>query len=190
MLSTAPPQIAFSEYVRERRPVLLRIAYSLGHNHHDAEDLLQTVLAKACASWENLRDPRAADAYVRRALVNQSISWWRLAKRTSEISTDDLPEPHPSMSPAATSPQASCAPDERRRLWLLVQTLPPKQRAAVALRFYEDLSEADTARALGCSVGTVKSNTSRGLATLRGRLARAGTSEAAATTDPALATVA
>jgi RNA polymerase sigma-70 factor (sigma-E family) len=190
MLSTSR-QLAFSEYVRERRPVLLRMAYALGHDPHDAEDLLQTVLAKTCVSWENLRDPRAADAYVRRALVNQSISWWRLAKRTAEISTDDLPEPHSSVRAGASrSPQAGCPPDERRRLWLLVQSLPPKQRVAVALRFYEDLSEADTARALGCSVGTVKSNTSRGLATLRSRLACADAGSGAATTHLALPDVA
>jgi RNA polymerase sigma factor (sigma-70 family) len=101
-------------------------------------------------------------------MVNQNISLWRQRWRTAERCTDSLPEPPvQSAGAAAAIPGANDQPDERARLWTLVQTLPPKQRSAVVLRFYEDMSEAQVARALGCTVGTVKSNTSRGLATLR-----------------------
>jgi RNA polymerase sigma-70 factor (sigma-E family) len=158
----------FSEFVAARQQALLRTAYLLTSDLHSAEDLVQISLAKAYLAWDRMRDPRAVEAYVRKIMVNEHTSWWRRAWRRNERSTDTLPE-----SPATDDPAGF---ESRDAMWELVQTLPPKQRAAVVLRYYEDLSEAETARVLGCSIGTVKSQTSRALGALRGRLAERGQS--------------
>jgi RNA polymerase sigma-70 factor (sigma-E family) len=158
---------AFAEYVAERRPALLRAARAITGDADTAEDLLQTALASVFVGWSRLRNPAAADAYVRRAMANQHASWWRQKWRTHEHCTDELPE-HPTRS---TDEQLDGA--DHQELWPLITALPPRQRSAVVLRYYEELSEAETAAALGCSVGTVKSSTSRGLSTLR-RMAREG----------------
>ncbi|HEY7042218.1 MAG TPA: SigE family RNA polymerase sigma factor, partial [Nocardioidaceae bacterium] len=130
-----------------------------------AEDLLQTTLATVYVRWSRIRDRRAADAYMRRAMVNQQISWFRQKWRTCERPTDDLPErPH-------DWDHDSHHRWDRGELWPFVTALPARQRAVVVLRYYEDLSEAETARVLGCSIGTVKSQTNSGLAKLR-RMAR------------------
>lgn len=168
----------FSSYVAARQQALLRTAYVLTGELQSAEDLLQTALAKAYLSWGKLRDPRAADGYVRTIMVNEHTSWWRRAWRRREQSTDDLPEPRPDGGSAAAgfgiaSVDQTQLAGERDAMWTLVQSLPPKQKAAVVLRFYEDLSEAETARILGVSVGTVKSQTSRALASLRQRMSLA-----------------
>jgi len=158
----------FCEYVAARQHALVRTAYLLTSDLHSAEDLVQIALAKAYLSWGKLRDPRAVDAYVRRIMINEHTSWWRRAWRHRERSTDVLPEkPGNELDPAQFS--------ERDQMWELVQTLPPRQRATVVLRFYEDMSEADIAQVLTCSIGTVKSQTSRALTTLRGRLKSQGT---------------
>ncbi len=166
----------FVEYVAARQQALLRTAYVLTGHRHTAEDLLQTALAKAYLSWGRLRDPHAADAYVRRIMVNEHASWWRRAWRRREASIGVLPEPRRDGRSAAAgfggpAVDETEASGERDAMWTLVQTLPPRQKAAMVLRFYEDLSEAETARVLGVSVGTVKSQTSRAVATLRERLA-------------------
>ena len=153
----------FSEYAAARQQRLLRTAYLLTSDLHAAEDLVQISLAKAYLSWGKLREPAAADAYVRRIMVNEHTSWWRRAWRRNERSTEVLPE-------SASTEHDPTDVAQRDELWALVQTLPPRQRAAVVLRFYEDMSEAETAQVLGCAVGTVKSQTSRALATLRGRI--------------------
>jgi len=154
----------FCEYAAVRQQPLLRTAYLLTGDLHSAEDLVQIALAKAYLSWAKLREPHAADAYVRRIMVNEHTSWWRRKWRHNEHSTEAVPErglDEPGVTQFA----------ERDELWALVRTLPPRQRAAVVLRYYEDLSEGETAQVLGCSVGTVKSQTSRAVATLRQRLA-------------------
>lgn len=159
----ARAEAQFCEYAAARQQRLLRTAYLLTSDLHAAEDLVQTALAKAYLSWGKLREPRAADAYVRRIMINEHTSWWRRAWRHNEHSTDVLPErAHRDQDPIQFA--------QRDAMWELVQTLPPRQRAAVVLRYYEDMSEAETAQVLGCSIGTVKSQTSRALATLRGRL--------------------
>ena len=168
--------VDFSEYVAARQQALLRTAYVLTGDRHSAEDLLQSALAKAYLSWGRLRDPRAADGYVRRIMVNEHTSWWRRAWRRRESSTEVVPEPRPDGGSAAAgfggaAVDATGAYGEHDAMWTLVQVLPPRQRAAVVLRFYEDLSEAETARMLGVSVGTVKSQTSRAVAALRAQLA-------------------
>jgi RNA polymerase sigma-70 factor (sigma-E family) len=156
----------FVEYVEARQQALVRFAYLLTSDHHTAEDLVQTALAKTYLTWDRLRDRGAVDAYVRRIIVNENTSLWRRAWKRNERSTDRLPDSGHSDPDAAS----------RDAMWQVVQKLPPKQRAAVVLRYYEDLSEADTAEVLGCSVGNVKSQTSRGIAAIR----------AAVTADPGL----
>jgi RNA polymerase sigma-70 factor (sigma-E family) len=150
----------FSEYMTARQPSLLRTAYLLTGDRHTAEDLVQTALAKLYLSWDKVQRQDSLDGYVRRILVNENNSLWRRAWKKRETPTSELPE-----SPAEEQP---AGPDAE--LWELVQSLPRKQRAAVVLRYYEQLSEAETAAVLGVTVGTVKSQTSRALATLRSRV--------------------
>jgi RNA polymerase sigma-70 factor (sigma-E family) len=159
----------FCEFVAARQQALLRTAYLLTSELHSAEDLVQISLAKAYLAWDRLREPQAVEAYVRKIMVNEHTSWWRRAWRRNERSTDELPEP-----PSVEDDPATF--ERRDEMWELVQTLPPKQRAAVVLRYYEDMSEAETARVLGCSVGTVKSQTHRALSALRQRLSDQGQS--------------
>ncbi|NLU76194.1 SigE family RNA polymerase sigma factor [Streptomyces sp. HNM0575] len=154
-----PP--TFTSYVRARGPVLLRTARSLTANRCDAEDLLQTALAKTYLAWERIEDHRALDGYVRKALLNTRTSQWR-KRRVDEFVCDELPEPEPQQGPDPAEAQAV-----RDALWHAVLKLPARQRAMVVLRFYEDLSEAQTAAVLGVSVGTVKSAVSRALVKLR-----------------------
>ena len=155
----------FATWVTERRPALLRAARAISGDPDTAEDLLHSALARVLPRWSALRDTRAADAYVRRAMVNQQHSWYRRASHRHERPVAQPPEPGPQRRP---DPEP--APGEGRLLWPLVAGLPAQQRTAVVLRFYEGLSVAEAAAALGCSTGTVKSNTSRGLAALRRRL--------------------
>lgn len=162
--TTAAPHAAypsFTSYVRARGPVLLRTARSLTANPSDAEDLLQTALAKTFVAWERIEDHRALDGYVRRALLNTRTSQWR-KRKVDEFACEELPEP---------TGVAESDPAERQVLhdamWRAVMKLPDRQRAMVVLRYYEDLSEAQTAEVLGVSVGTVKSAVSRALGKLR-----------------------
>jgi RNA polymerase sigma-70 factor (sigma-E family) len=147
----------FTWFVRRRGPALRRTAYLLTGDVGRAEDLVQTALV---ALWLKQRRVAAAnwEAYVRRTLINISTSWWRLRSST-ERPTANLPE-----RPAAGWTDAV---DERVLLVNALRQLSARQRAAVVLRHYEDMSEADTARMMGCSVGTVKSLASRGLDRLR-----------------------
>ncbi|MGW6235263.1 SigE family RNA polymerase sigma factor [Streptomyces sp. NPDC055094] len=159
--SPYPPFVSFSSYVRARGPVLLRTARSLTSNPCDAEDLLQTALTKTYVAWERIEDHRALDGYVRRALLNTRTSQWR-KRKVDDFACEELPEP-------AGQPEPD--PAERQVLhdamWRAVMRLPDRQRAMVVLRYYEDLSEAQTAEVLGVSIGTVKSAVSRALGKLR-----------------------
>ena len=158
----APTYPTFASYVRARQPVLLRTARSLTANLSDAEDLLQTALAKTYVAWERIEDQRALDGYVRRALLNTRTSQWR-KRRVDEFSCDELPEPEP--VPGDDDPAERQALHDA--MWRAITRLPARQRAMVVLRYYEDLSEAQTAEVLGVSVGTVKSAVSRALGKLR-----------------------
>ncbi|MFD7663257.1 SigE family RNA polymerase sigma factor [Streptomyces sp. NPDC059788] len=152
---------SFSSYVRARGPVLLRTARSLTANPSDAEDLLQTALTKTFVAWERIEDHRALDGYVRRALLNTRTSQWR-KRKVDEFACEEIPEPDPVPAPDPAEAQVL-----RDAMWRAVLRLPARQRAMVVLRYYEDLSEAQTAEVLGVSVGTVKSAVSRALAKLR-----------------------
>ena len=155
----------FKDFVTARSAALLRTAYLLAGDWATAEDLLQTALTKTYLAWKRLGQIEAVEPYARRVLVNTATSWWR-RRWHGERPTEILPE--------------RAAPDrleeqlERDALWRHVKALPARQRAVLVLRFYEDMSEAQTAALLSISVGTVKSQTSRALGTLRQRLAAEG----------------
>jgi len=154
----------FDEFVATRSPALLRTAYLLTGDHGLAEDLLQTALAKCWFAWgriDGLPEP-----YVRRALATTYATWWRRRWR-GERPTGQLPDRG---DPAATSHV-----EDRDALWRALGALPRRQRAVVVLRYYEDLSEAETASALGISTGTVKSQAAKALAALRRDADLAGT---------------
>ncbi len=153
----------FAAYMAARQPSLLRTAYLLTGDRHTAEDLVQTSLAKLYLAWDKVQRRELVDGYVRRILVNEHNSLWRRPWKRREISSDELPE---------RAGRAHEEPDsvQSAALWDFVQTLPKRQRAVIVLRFYEDLSEAEVADLLGVSVGTVKSQSSRALAAMRGRV--------------------
>src|SRR3954451_22246743 len=154
----------FAAYLDARQASLLRTAYLLTGNRHDAEDLVQTAFAKLYLSWEKVRDRGSMDGYVRRILVNEHNSLWRRAWKKREHSADDTVLRSLERAHHDTHDNGAGG-----ALWDVVQTLPRRARAVVVLRYYEQLSEAETAAALGISVGTVKSQTSRALAALRTR---------------------
>lgn len=146
---------AFSAFVAARSRHLLHGAHLLTGDRHRAEDLLQTALTRAYLRWDRIVD-EDPEGYVRRTMVNAHIDWWR-RKPWREEPTDVLPD------------RAVIAPDTDTRAALLaaLATLSRRQRAVMVLRYFEDMSEADIARTLGCSPGTVKSAASRATATLR-----------------------
>ncbi|WP_020141663.1 SigE family RNA polymerase sigma factor [Terracoccus sp. 273MFTsu3.1] len=151
---------SFDDFVATRSTRLLRTAYLLTHDRALAEDLVQTSLAKAWFAWARIDGQ--PDAYVRRVMVNTYSSWWR-RRWNGEQATAELPE----RAAAAGHRPEDVRVDDRTDLWRALARLPKRQRAVVVLRFYEDLSESETAEILQCSVGTVKSQASRALAKLR-----------------------
>ncbi|MCH5672705.1 SigE family RNA polymerase sigma factor [Streptomyces gilvus] len=153
---------SFASYMRARQSVLLRTARSLTANPSDAEDLLQTALTKTYVAWERIEDHRALDGYVRRALLNTRTSQWR-KRKVDEFVCEEMPEPEP--TPGGDDPAEQQALHDA--MWRAIMKLPDRQRAMVVLRYYEDLSEVQTAEVLGVSVGTVKSAVSRALGKLR-----------------------
>lgn len=145
----------FDEFVAARSTGLLRTAYLLTRDHALAEDLLQTALTKAWFAWSRIEDQ--PEPYVRRILVNTYASWWR-RKWNGEQSYAEPPH-HPTVAAGGS--------EARHDLWEAMGRLPRRQRAVVVLRYVEDLTEAETARLLGVSVGTVKSQAAKALAKLR-----------------------
>lgn len=155
----------FRQFVAARSASLLRTAFLLVGDWAHAEDMLQSSLTKTYLAWRRLGQIEAVDAYARRVLVNTATSWWR-RRWHGEKPTAVLPE--------RAQPDHADERAEREAMWRQVRTLPARQRAVLVLRFYEDLTEAETARVLGVSVGTVKSQCARALSTLRERLATEG----------------
>lgn len=150
----------FAEFARGRHGALYRYAYLLAGERGLAEDLVQEALVKTYVAWRRIRDPGNAEAYARRVITTTAITWWRRKSWHAERPNDDLPE------------QLAPYEDTTSRVWLWreLRQLPPKQRAALVLRYYEDLTEPQTAEILNCSVGTVKSQVSAALKKLRARL--------------------
>ena len=147
----------FEEFVAGRYAALVRSAYLLVGNRADAEDLVQTALAKVVGVWPRIEDD--PERYVRTVLVRESITRWR-RRRWREVSMSELPE-------ADASPALDGITADRATLRRALGRLPTRQRAVVVLRFYEDLSVAETADVLHCSEGTVKSQTHDALTKLR-----------------------
>ena len=155
----------FESYAAARWSRLLRTAYLLTGDHHEAEDLVQATLAKVYLGWSRIRGLDEPDAYVHRALVNNNLSRFR-KRRVVQLLTARLPER------AREGPASQV--EERSSLLTALAALPPRQRAVVVLRYWEDLSEQQVAEVLGCSPGNVKSQASRGLRKLREHPALAG----------------
>lgn len=153
----SPTSPTFEEFVASRGRALWRTAWLLTGDSHKAEDLVQTTLAKCWSRWSTITRDGNAEAYVRRAMVNTYTDWWR-RRWNGERPTEVLPE---------GTTRYDGTVDERQDTLAALATLPRGQRAVLVLRFYEDLTEAQTAEALGISVGTVKSQTSRALSALR-----------------------
>ncbi|GIF71477.1 SigE family RNA polymerase sigma factor [Asanoa siamensis] len=148
----------FQLFVREQWPRLLRTAYLLTGDRGTAEDLVQSALEKTHRRWSQVLRKDSPEVYVRRAMVNTAASWWR-RRRPIEV---------PLLASDATAgPDAYLQIEQRQQLLVALRRLPPRTQAVLVLRYFEDLSEAETARILGCSVGSVKSQASRGLARLR-----------------------
>lgn len=153
-----PDRDAFSAFAAASSGGLFRIAYLVIGDYQLAQDLVQESLTKTYLAWPRLRDVNNADAYTRRVIVNTSISW-RRRRSFGERPAETLPDP------GVIDPIELLSEDDP--LWAAVRGLPPRQRAAVVLRYCEDLSEAQTAQLMGCSVGSVKRQVSVALAKLR-----------------------
>ena len=153
---------SFRDFVDSRSSALLKTAVLLcGGDQHAGEDLLQNALVKAAGRWQRIDEP---EAYVRRILYRQQISRWRLKGPRRAVSVAELPEP-----PGTGEPGADTAAAAELRLVMrqALSRLTARQRSVLVLRYFDDLPEADVARLLGCSVGTVRSTTHRSLARLR-----------------------
>ncbi|WP_042370939.1 SigE family RNA polymerase sigma factor [Streptacidiphilus neutrinimicus] len=156
--------VDFDTFVAARWQRLTRTAYLLTGDHHEAEDLVQDTLAKICPHWARIRRLDVPDAYVHRAMVNNSFSRHR-RRRARQLLMPWVPE--------RAQPPATAQVEQRSALLQALDELPPRQRAVVVLRYWEDLSEQQVADVLGCSTGNVKSQASRGIAKLRGHRALA-----------------
>jgi RNA polymerase sigma-70 factor (sigma-E family) len=151
----------FTDFVADHGGQLLRIACLVTGDTHLGEDLLQTALAKAYGSWAKVRAADHPVAYVRRLMINTHLSWVRRLTNT-ERPLERFPD-----SGSGDHQSAHADADEMRRALL---RLSPQVRTAVVLRYFEDLSEAETAHVMGCSRSTVNNHVTRGLAALRGLL--------------------
>lgn len=159
-MTRSPTDAEFTELVHGCWGSLYRTAYLLLGDHGLAEDLVQTALARTYAAWPKVRSVEAAPAYARTTMVNTASEWFRKRSWRRELPSEHLDDP------TTTAHDPSLRPTVVAALDLLAR----RQRAVVVLRFFEDLSVAQTARTLGCSEGTVKSQTHDALAVLRTHL--------------------
>jgi RNA polymerase sigma-70 factor (sigma-E family) len=159
----------FREFVATRSGALVRSAWLLTGDSAEAEDLVQTALAKTWSRWSRIVRQDAPEAYVRRVMLSTFLTWTRRRWR-GEVPFAMLPEradPHDVFAVA----------DLRSSVQAALRELPPRQRAVIVLRFFDDLTEAQTAQALSCSVGTVKSQCAKALARLGASVVLRGTWE-------------
>lgn len=167
----------FRDYVAARLPALRRSAYLLCGDRHAADDVVSVALGKLFRHWRRVSRLQQPDAYVRKMLVHAWFDerrrpWWR-----REHATAELPEPAPAVEPAGLIDTTVA---ERLHLLALLERLPAKRRAVLVLRFLDDLGIEETAEIVGCSPGTVKTHTARGLADLRALLRTDQQAESAA----------
>ncbi|RFU22335.1 SigE family RNA polymerase sigma factor [Geodermatophilus marinus] len=155
----------FTDFVAEHGRALLRTAVLVTGDRHLGEDLLQTALAKAYGSWPKVERAEHPAAYVRRMMINTHLSWLRRLTST-ERAVETLPDVG-----GGDHQTAYAESDEMRRALL---RLSPRVRTAVVLRYFDDLSEIETAQLMGCSRSTVNNHVAKGLAALRGLLAPLG----------------
>ena len=149
----------FDRFAAGSTDALLRTAYLIAWDLHEAEDLVQETLLEVARRWPRVRRMDHPAAYARRILVNRALRGEsRRARRRRELEADAPPEP--------PAPNAVSAVDEHDELMSALAALPPRQRAVLVLRYFLDLPEAEVAAAMKCSLGTVKSTASRGLARL------------------------
>ena len=149
----------FHDFVVGRSGSLLRFAWVLTGDWHAAEDLVQGALVRTWPRWSSIRRHDDPEVYVRRVIVNSRTSWLR-RRSSAEIPAAETPERH-------TDADAYAAADARECLHRVLMRLPPRQRAVIALRFLDDLTEGQVATILGCSVGTVKSQAAKAIVKLR-----------------------
>jgi RNA polymerase sigma-70 factor (sigma-E family) len=150
----------YDDFYVALRPRLVRTAYAVCGDRGVAEDAAQTALAKAHRSWRRISKADAPEAYVRRMTVNEVLNHHRRASSRRESARAELPD----------GVLEADDPASRDEVWQAVLTLPPRQRAVLVLRYYEDLTEQEIADTLGCRPGTVKSQASDALSSLRTRL--------------------
>ena len=163
----AAEEDSFRQFVEGSWSRLLRTAYLLTGDHGAAEDLVQTALMRTYRHWDRIEAYESPEAYVRRVMVNANITAWRRRKPVVHVMAEP-PEPR---AGAGDHQDAYALRDE---LWRAVCAMSPRMRTAFVLRYFEDLSEAEVAVAMGCAVGTVKSQIARGLAKLRSDLRAEG----------------
>jgi RNA polymerase sigma-70 factor (sigma-E family) len=149
----------FRRFVIDSRHRLVRTAYVLTGDYARAEDLVQAALVRTYRAWNRIERRDVPEHYARQIVVHLNASWWRRVAHRSERPVAFVPE--------VVAADHTEAIDRRDQVWRAVLTLPPRMRAIIVLRFLEELKETETAEVLGCSVGTVKSQTSRALAKLR-----------------------
>jgi RNA polymerase sigma-70 factor (sigma-E family) len=149
----------FRDFMRGRWPAMVRLAYGLTGDQGHAEDVAQAAFARAYASWSRVARTGDPDAYVRKIVINENLSRFR-KRRVAENLVGTVPE--------GPGHSGTDAVGDSEGLLRALRRLGPRQRAVIVLRYWMDMSEAETAAALNCSVGTVKSQASRALATLRG----------------------
>ena len=156
----------FESFVADRAGALLRYAYVLSGDRHRAEDLVQSALATSYRHWRRVESD-GAERYVRKAVLNAYLSWWRRPGRSRETSVDDVVA---QSDARGGGPGADEGVDIRDELWRAMQALAPRQRAVVVLRYFEDLTEVETATRMNISVGTVKSQHAKALRALQAAL--------------------
>jgi RNA polymerase sigma-70 factor (sigma-E family) len=156
--------VTYEEFVNSRLPALLRYATMLTGDPHSATDVVQETMIRVHLKWSRVVRSGAPERYVRRMLTNVYLDGRRGSWLRRVVLHADPVEP-----PAVRDHAESAA--ERDRMWSMLAGLPPRQRAAVVLRYYEQLTDAEIAEVLGCAVGTVRGHISRALATLRAELA-------------------
>jgi RNA polymerase sigma-70 factor (sigma-E family) len=159
--------VTFEAYLALRLPALLRYALMLTGDPHLAEDVVQETMVRAHVHWRRVQRADLPDRYVKRMVTNTYLGWRRGGWFRRAVPVADVPDRGSVPDPAESSAV-------REELWQRLAALPPRQRAALVLRFYEDLDDTEIADVLGCSVSTVRSQISRALATLRAATARAG----------------